>query len=99
MQSSSALAPPTVKRITRSITPTGRLHPTCTIVCRRFTNGIYHEGEVTRYDPKEKFYKIKYQDGDTDEMTYDEVTNYKKKNQRYERRALLIPPLPSHHTQ
>jgi hypothetical protein len=32
-------------------------------------------------------------------MTYDEVTNYKKKNQRYERRALLILPLPSHRTQ
>jgi hypothetical protein len=61
--------------------------------------GIYHEGEVTRYDPKEKFYKIKYQDGDTDDMTYDEVTNYKKKNQRYKRRALLILPLPSHRTQ
>jgi hypothetical protein len=32
-------------------------------------------------------------------MTYDEVTNYKKKNQRYERRALLALPLPVHRNQ
>lgn len=90
---------PTAKRTTRSTTPAGRLHPTGTIVRRRFTTGIYHEGEIIRYDPIEKFYKIRYQDGDTDDMTYDEITNYKKKNQRYERRALLLLPLPSHRQQ
>jgi hypothetical protein len=32
-------------------------------------------------------------------MTYDEITNYMKKNQRYGRRALLLLPLRSHRQQ
>jgi hypothetical protein len=59
----------------------------------------YHEGEITRYDPVVKLYQIRYQDGDTDDMTYDEVPNYKKYNRWYEQRALLLLPFPSHHQQ
>jgi hypothetical protein len=47
----------TAKCTTRSTTPTGRLHPTGTIVRRCFTTGIYHEGEITRYEPIEKFFE------------------------------------------
>jgi hypothetical protein len=52
---------PAAKRTTRSTTPAAPLHPTGTIVGRRFITGIYHK------------------------MTYYEITNYKKKNQWYER--------------
>jgi hypothetical protein len=48
-------------------------NPTGNIVRRRFTTGIYHEGKINQYDPI-----------DTDDITYDEILIYKKKNQRYE---------------
>jgi hypothetical protein len=64
-------------------------------VRRKFSSG-YHEGEIIFYDPKEKYYKIEYQDGDTEEMTYMEVKQYRKKTQRYskrEKKAMLLQPL------
>jgi hypothetical protein len=83
------------QRITRSQTETDRVYTNGTIVRRKFSTG-YHEGEIILYDSKEKYYKIKYQDGDTEEMTYMEVKQYRKKNQRYSTRntkALLLQPL------
>jgi hypothetical protein len=66
------------QRITRSQTETDRVYTNGTIVRRKFSTG-YHEGEIVLYDPKEKYYKIEYQDGDTEEMTYMEVKQYRKK--------------------
>ena len=56
-----------------------------TIVRRKFTSR-YHEGEITEYDPVEKYYKIAYRDGDTAQMTYHEVTLYLKESQQYSNR-------------
>ena len=83
-------------RVTRSKTETTRIYVNGTIVCRKFTTG-YHEGEIVRYDPIEKYYKVEYKDGDTEEMTNDEVKLYRKKVQRYskrEKKAMLLQPIP-----
>jgi hypothetical protein len=48
-----------------------------------------------KYDPIEKYYKVEYRDGDTEEMTSDEVNC--KKPQRYskrEKKAMLQQPIP-----
>jgi hypothetical protein len=64
-------------------------------VRRKFSSG-YHEGEITIYDPKEKYYE--YQDGDTEELSYMEVKQFRKKVQRYSnsrlgKQAMLVQPL------
>jgi hypothetical protein len=56
-----------------------------TIVRKQFKEGIF-EGEVTHYDTITKFYKIQYEDGDTEEMTYDEVKQHLKPLQEYSNR-------------
>lgn len=53
--------------------------PIGTIVCWKFDGFIYHEGEVTQYDPINLFYTIKYQDGDSEEYNHSEIRLYKKK--------------------
>ena len=58
------------------------MHPNGTIVRKAFNRGHF-EGEITNHDPKEDFYRIRYSDGDTEEMTYMEVQQYKKPLQRY----------------
>jgi hypothetical protein len=59
-------------RITRSKTEIDRVYVNGTIVRRKFSSG-FHEGEIIIYDPIEKFYKVEYQDGDTEELSYMEV--------------------------
>ena len=51
-----------------------------TIVKKRFNKGWY-KGEVTKYDPTEKYYTILYTDGDTEEFTHDEVKRFRKLKQ------------------
>ena len=54
------------------------------------------EGEVIRYDEKEKFYKISYFDGDSEEMTHaDEISNsdtIPDKDKAGE--PMKLPPIP-----
>jgi hypothetical protein len=99
----STAIPPRVETInvsnprgTRSKTESTRVYVNGTIVRRKFTTG-HHEGEITKYDPIEKYYKVEYRDGDTEEMTNDEVKLYCKKIQRYskrEKKAMLLQPIP-----
>ena len=53
-----------------------------TIVRNKF-NKSWYEGEVTRYDPTEKYYTILYTDGDTEEFTHNEVKRFRKPKQHY----------------
>ena len=53
-----------------------------TIVKKRFNKGWY-KGEVTKYDPIEKYYTILYTDGDTEEFTQDEFKRFRKPKQHY----------------
>jgi hypothetical protein len=62
----TTIKPP--KYVTRSTTAATLVYINRTIISRRFRDGI-HEGEIKQYDPKEKYYKVLYQDGDTEEMT------------------------------
>ena len=62
---------------------TFRSYATGTIVHKRFNDGKFYEGEIVSYDDTEKFYKIKFTDGDTEEFTHREVTKHKKKRQNY----------------
>jgi len=68
------------RRITRS--QTKKIHQNGTIIKKKF-NKTWYKGEVTKYDPQADFYTIKYTDGDTEEMTYMEVKQYKKPLQQY----------------
>ena len=53
------------------------------IVCRKFNDGNFYEGEVTSYNVIKKFYTVKYLDGDTKDYDHDKICLYKKSNQRY----------------
>jgi hypothetical protein len=70
------------KRVTRATTAATLVFINGTIISRRFSDGI-HEGEIKQYDPKEKYYKVLYKDGDTEEMTHAEIKQYRKKSQKY----------------
>ena len=45
------------------------------IVRRRFSDG-YHEGKVTRFNPNDRTYNVKYQNGDREELTYDKLQTF-----------------------
>ena len=62
---------------TRPKTRSAHIYHVGTIVRKRFRDGVF-EGEILHYDPRAKFYKIRYTDGDTEELTYDEVKQYYK---------------------
>ena len=70
----------------RPTTRTTHVYHDGTIIRKRFRDGTF-EGEVTQYDPRAKFYKIRYTDGDTEELTYDEVKHHRKPLQEYSNRA------------
>ena len=80
-------------RTTRS--KTARRHAIGTIVRKRFDDGKFYEGEVTKYDPPNKFYAVEYRDGDKEEYTHDEITTHHKKTQQYSR-TLKVRPLALH---
>ena len=44
---------------------------------------MWHEGEVRSYDPKTKFYRVNYQDGDIEDMEYHEIKPLVKGDQKY----------------
>ena len=100
----SPVPPPRVETIVptqrvtriRSSKKTDRVYVNGTIIRRKFSSG-YHEGEITKYDPIEQYYKVLYQDGDSEEMTYAEVQQYRKRTQQYsrhEKKAMLMQPIP-----
>ena len=41
--------------------------PIGTIVRKRFNDGKFYEGKITKFDPINKFYTVKFQDGDIKE--------------------------------
>lgn len=57
--------------------------PIGTIVRKRFNDGKFYEGEITKFDPINKFYTVKFQDGDIEEYDQSEMKKYKKKKQQY----------------
>lgn len=55
-----------------------------TIVRKKFKeDGKYYKGKVTKYNSINKFYRIKYLDGDEDDFHHQEMTKYKKRHQKY----------------
>ena len=60
------------------------MYPLGTIVRRKCEiDDLFHEGEVMTYDPTNNIYCIKYRDGDIDDFNYDELTEYRKPQQKY----------------
>ena len=51
-----------------------------TILRKNFKKHSWHEGEVQTHDPKIKFYKIIYQEGDVEDMEYHEIKPLVKGN-------------------
>jgi hypothetical protein len=49
-----------------------------TTVYKIFEDKI-HQGYICKFDPKDGFYKIKYQDGDLEEGTEEEISRLLKK--------------------
>jgi hypothetical protein len=59
-----------------------------TTVYKIFEDNI-HTGYICEFDPKDEFYKIKYQDGDIEEGTEEEISRLlKKPNQTAWKQAL-----------
>ena len=61
---------------TRPKTRSAHIYHNGTIVRKRFSDGIF-EGEVLQYDSQAKFYKIRYTDGDIEELTYNTISHSK----------------------
>ena len=76
--------PPTpISTIAPTLEPTV-IYPIGTIVRKQF-GSEFHEGEVVEYDPKSKYYKVRYRDNDTEELDPDELVRYRKPRQYYSR--------------
>ena len=65
---------------------TDTMEPMGTIVQKRFNDGKFYKGEVTKYDPINNYYMVRFQDGDVEEYDHDEMKRYKKKQQRYSKK-------------
>jgi hypothetical protein len=59
------------------------IHGNGTIVRKKFGNGTYCEGEVAGYDPVQKYYTIRYIDGNHDVFDEADMKRYYKHLQRY----------------
>ena len=72
-------------RVHETLRPTrsNSVHGNGTIVRKKFGNGTYCEGEVTGYDPVQKYYTIKYTDGNHDVFDEADMMRYYKHLQRY----------------
>ena len=80
-------SPPTQASSTSSSLDPVLTYPIGTIVKKQFGSQFY-EGEIVSYDPKNEYFKIRYRDGDIEELTPAEVRQYRKTRQYYAR-ALL----------
>ena len=54
-----------------------------TIIRKQYGDGKWYEGEISKYDATNKFYTVKYKDGDIAEYTHEEIKRYKKDKQVY----------------
>ena len=71
----------------RRSTRTSKTYDIGTIIQKRFPNYKYYKGEITNYDPINKWYKLQYIDGDYEEFTLAEVKQFYHPTQRYSKRA------------
>lgn len=92
---------PRVQQKTRNkpITRNSTLHKIGTIVRKRFNRGHF-EGEVVGYNNINGYYKIQYQDGDTEEYDANDMKKYYKHLQKYSppAKALQITKEPKYDT-
>ena len=54
-----------------------------TIVRKRFNDGKYYEGEVTKYDEVNRYYLIKYLGGQQEDLDENDMKRYYKRRQQY----------------
>lgn len=66
------------------------MYPIGTIICIQFGKKKY-EGEITQFDPNNTFYKVKYHDCDTEDITADEIKTHCKLIQSYNHGQPLKP--------
>lgn len=74
--------PPRVSSTVRS-TRTNHIYGPGTKIRKKFSDGKYYEGEVTRYDDIKGYYRIKYEDGDTEDLDRTEMNRYYKFHQQH----------------
>jgi hypothetical protein len=65
-------------RATRS----NSIHGIGTIVRKQFHNGKYYEGEVIDYETINKYYNIKFRDGDQEDFDEKDIKQYYKQKQQ-----------------
>ena len=86
-----SVAPPEPQDKRKTRPTSARTHEIGTIIKKKFNDGKIYEGEITKYDPINKFYGIAYRDGDKEEFTHDEVTAHRKKTQKYSHNLKVRP--------
>jgi hypothetical protein len=59
------------------------IHRMGTIIRKRFHDGKYYAGEVVDYDATNKYYKIKYKNGDKEDFDEKDMKLYYKQNQHF----------------
>ena len=59
-----------------------KIYPKGTIIEREFEDEMY-EGRIVGYDDNDNYYKISYVDGDSEEMTHQEVKQHYKPSQKF----------------
>ena len=73
--------PGTAPRVATDLETDSPQHEMGTVIYKKFNNTV-HKGTVTAYDTNQGYYKISYEDGDEEELTYTEVQGYcTKRNQ------------------
>lgn len=56
------------------------IYPNGTCISKQFLpDKTYYDGTITEYDEEEKWYKVAYEDGDTEDLTHEEVCKCAKK--------------------
>jgi hypothetical protein len=55
-------------------------YDTGTIIRKRFPDGKYYQGEVINYDHANRYYKIKYEDGDQEDFDENDMELYYKRD-------------------
>lgn len=64
---------PTRDRGPRTWSQTYVPEPVGTIVRKKFNDGKYYKGEVMKYNEVNKFYTVKFTDGDVEEYDHQEL--------------------------
>ena len=82
---------PQTRSQTRSQTQMAQKYPIGTRVTKRFKDRKWYDGTIKSYDPKEQFYKVIYDDGDSGEYTHVEIAKMIKPAPTTPRRPLPAP--------